>query len=279
MLGEHARLCGAGLGSGDAGAGFLLRPRRGQIELGGHGWLGLGGLWRGVALLGLVGLTGHFVGAWADVAVADEAGAFGDDECAGGQVALDLCVCGEGEAVAGEERALDGAVDDDLFGFDGCVAVGAIADLNFTLCGDLALEVAEDPCGLFEEHLALDAGVRTDDGEFWRPGSWGVVGGGVVVHGVLVRHTAFLPYPGRFLLPTIGVGRNLRQRHAQRWRTQCLVLACLVCDLGIPADGRHPWLMGCIVQISEVTEVSVVRIGEIVRIGLAGDGCMNQNFR
>jgi hypothetical protein len=41
---------------------------------------------------------------------------------------------------------------------------------------------------------------------------------------------------------------------------------------------RLPWLEGCIVQISGVTEVSVVRIGEIVRNVMLGSSALNSRM-
>ncbi len=84
------------------------------------------------------------MGGGADIAVSYEACALCDDEGACGEVALDLCVCGEGELSVCDDWACDLAVDDDGLCFDGGVAVCAVGDLYFSLCGDFAFEAAED---------------------------------------------------------------------------------------------------------------------------------------
>ncbi len=96
----------------------------------------------------------------------------GDDECACGEIALNLGVFGECELVSGEEWSLYGAIDDDFFSFDGGVAVCTVSDVYFALGGDFAFEVAQDAGRFFEEHLAFDCGVCADDGHFWRVVCW-----------------------------------------------------------------------------------------------------------
>lgn len=104
--------------------------------------------------------------AWADGAVSDEACALCDDESACGDIALNFGVFCEGEAVVCGDGAADFAVDDDALCFNGGVAFCAVSDLDLALSDDFALELSEDSCGFFEEHLALDACIWANHGEF-----------------------------------------------------------------------------------------------------------------
>src|SRR6185503_9145946 len=95
-------------------------------------------------------------------AVALEDGAFFDDERGRFDVAVDLAVTMDLDALRGHDLADDGAADGDAADVDVAFDVRALADDQLVLGHDLAVEAAVDPHRVFELQLTAKRGAAIE---------------------------------------------------------------------------------------------------------------------
>lgn len=128
------------------------------------GGFGVLRLWLRCGLRRLGG--GGFLGVGSDGALAEERRALGHDHFAGDDIATHDAFGVKFDGVFGVKVAFDGAVDIDAACVDVGLAQGVVADVQFTLAGDFAVELTIDASGAFEGEFAFEVRIVADDRHF-----------------------------------------------------------------------------------------------------------------